>query len=64
MKQICRGTLPSKPAWASEVLAWMGEVQADGLSVQPQQVGTQYLGGKLWLHPTSATVPSQNLRHN
>lgn len=42
----------------------MGEVQAVGLSVQPQRVGTQYLGGNLWLHPTSATVPSQNLSHN
>lgn len=47
MGQICRGILPSRPAWASENLAWMGEVQAVGLSVQPQQVGTQYLGGNL-----------------
>lgn len=49
MKQICRGTLPSKPAWASEVLAWMGEVQAVGLS--PATAGGDPIFGWQFMAP-------------
>lgn len=60
---LVRSSLPSGSAWASEVQALIGWIQ--GWSFSPATAGgDQHLGGNVWLHPTCATVPSQNQRHN